>query len=300
MDGIKKRRSVKKVVGIIKSKDGLKKGGEKIRLFLGALKKFDDDNGFFLSSGITFNLLIGLIPLSLLLLAGLATYLYSDQAVFSHLSNHMEDMLPSLDPTITNNLLRIISDRKIVGILGIGGLIWTATCVFSSIRTALNIVFQVEKSQGILKGMAIDLFIIFLAGLFHLASMGLTSVVTYLHGYHFSLFLSIGPIIRFFLKYVIPFFFTFWMFFLIYKIIPNRKIQFRSALEAALFTSLLWEVTKQLFGWYVLRLGNFSMVYGSMSTLIIFVLWVYYSSAILILGGEFVFLLEKKRKSLHG
>ncbi len=287
-------------VGIMKSKDGLKKGGEKIRLFLGAIKKFDDDNGFFLSSGITFNLLIGLIPLSLLLLAGLGAYLYSDRAVLSHFSDLLEDMVPSLDPAITNNLLTIISDRKIVGILGIGGLIWTATCVFSSIRTALNIVFQVEKSQGILKGMAIDLLIIFLAGIFHMASMGLTSFVTYLHGYHFNLFLSIGPIIRFFLKYLIPFFFTFWMFFLIYKIIPNRKVFFKSALEAAFLTSLLWEVTKQLFGWYVLRMGNFSVVYGSMSTLIIFILWVYYSSAILILGGEFVFLLEKKRNSLHG
>jgi membrane protein len=47
-----------------------------------------------------------------------------------------------------------------------------------------------------------------------------------------------------------------------------------------------------LFGWYVLHLGRFSTVYGSLGTLAIFFFWVYYSSAILILGGEVAFLLE--------
>ena len=87
------------------------------------------------------------------------------------------------------------------------------------------------------------------------------------------------------------------MCFLIYKIIPNKKIHFKTALQAALFTSLFWEVAKQLFGWYVCRLGRFSMVYGSLSTLAIFFLWIYYSSAILLLGGEVAFLIGEKERS---
>ena len=67
------------------------------------------------------------------------------------------------------------------------------------------------------------------------------------------------------------------------------------AFKAALFTSLLWEVTKQLFGWYIMGLGRFSLIYGSLTALIIFVLWVYYSSSILLLGGEVAFLLERER-----
>ncbi len=93
---------------------------------------------------------------------------------------------------------------------------------------------------------------------------------------------------------------TFWMFFLIYKLIPNRRIHFKMAFEAASFTSLLWEVTKQLFGWYIMGLGRFSLIYGSLSALIIFVLWVYYSSSILLLGGEVAFLLEKERDRTQG
>jgi len=267
----------------------------KILFLLTVLKKFDDDHGFFLSSGITFNLLICLVPFILLLLGLLGTYLYSYREVLNHIQRYFENVFPSLDPRIMKNILRIIRDRKIVGILGIGGLVWTSTWVFSSLRTALNIVFQVEKGRSILRGKAIDLLMILLAGTFLFISMVFTSVITLVQGYRFSPFLDLGPIIRLILKYLVPFFFTFWMCFLVYEIIPNKKIQFRTALQAAFFTSLLWEVAKQLFGWYILHLGRFSMVYGSLSTLVIFFLWIYYSSAILLLGGEVAFLLEKRR-----
>jgi membrane protein len=198
------------------------------------------------------------------------------------------------------NILRIIRDRKIVGILGIGGLIWTSTWVFSSLRTALNMIFQVERDHGILRGKAIDLFMILLAGIFLLMSMTFTSGITFIQSNRFGHLLAMGAALRFILKYIIPFLFTFWMCFLIYKIIPNRKISFKTAFQSALFTSLLWEVSKQLFEWYVQHLGKFSMVYGSLSTLVIFFLWVYYSSVTLLLGGEVAFLLEKRGEGING
>ena len=272
----------------------------KFDFFWSVLKKFDSDHGLFLSSGITFNLLLCLIPMSLLLLAIVGTYLYSDREVLNHIRRYLENAVPSLDPRIMRNILRIIRDRKIVGILGIGGLIWTSTWVFSSLRTAFNMIFRVQKDRGILQGKAIDLFMILLAGIFLLMSMIFTSGITFIQSNRFSHLLAMGQTLRFILKYIIPFLFTFWMCFLIYKIIPNRKISFKTAFQAALCTSLLWEVSKQLFGWYVQHLGRFSVVYGSLSTLAIFFLWVYYSSAILLLGGEVAFLLEKRGEGNNG
>ena len=279
-------------MNLTKWRKGLEK---KLHLLWDVLKKFNDDHGFFLSSGITFNLLICLIPFILLLLALLGTYLYGYREVLNHIRHYMENAFPSLDPKIMNNILRIIRDRKIVGGVGIVGLAWTSTWVFSSLRTALNIVFQVETGRGILREKGIDLLMILLAGTFLLISMVLTSGVTFVQGYRFSPFFNMVPVIRFILKYLIPFFFTFWMCFLIYKIIPNMKIHFKTALQAAFFTSLFWEAAKQLFGWYVLHLGRFSILYGSLSTVAIFFLWIYYSSVILLLGGEVAFLVEKKR-----
>jgi membrane protein len=266
------------------------------RLLWAALNKFDDDHGFFLSAGITFNFLICLIPLALLLLALLGTYLYSDREVLDHVRRYLENVIPSLDPTIMKSMLRIMRDRKIVGIFGIAGLIWTSTWVFSSLRTALNIVFQVEKGRSIVRGKAVDLFMIFLAGFFLLMSMTLTSAITIIQGYRFRSFINIGPIIHWVLKYLLPFFFTYWMFLLVYKIVPNKKVSFKPAAQAACFTSILWEVAKQLFGWYVLHIGRFSLVYGSLSAVAVFFLWIYYSSAMLILGGDVAYLLDKDKR----
>jgi membrane protein len=262
-----------------------------------ALRKYNDDNGFFLSSGITFNILINLIPFVMLLLALVGTYLYNDQEVLTHIRAYFRDVAPALDPKIMKNLTDVIQNRQIVGILGFVGLLWFSTWVFSSLRIAFNIVFRVEKSRGMLRGAGIDLLMILLAGILFLLSMVLSSAVTFLQGYEGNIPVPIGPTIQWTLKYLLPFFLTVGMFFLIYKIIPNKVVQFKSALQASLFAGLLWELAKHLFAWYVVHLADYSIFYGSLSTVIIFVLWVYYSSTILILGGEFAYFLEEDRKS---
>jgi membrane protein len=83
-------------------------------------------------------------------------------------------------------------------------------------------------------------------------------------------------------------------------VVLHRKVHFKSALQAALFAGLLWELAKQLFGWYVVHLAEYSIFYGSLSTLVIFVLWVYYSSTILVVGGEFAYFLEDDRQRSIG
>jgi membrane protein len=274
----------------------LKKILKNFGLLWQALRKFNDDNGFFLSSGIAFNILINLIPFILLLLALVGTYLYNDQQVLNHIRAYLRNVAPTLDPKIIGSLMDLIETRQIVGILGFVGLLWFSTWVFSSLRIALNIVFRIEKGRGMLWGIGVDLLMILLAGTFLLVSMILSSMVTFLQGYHGQIPVAIGPTIQWILKYLLPFFLTYCMFVLIYRIIPSKKIHSTSALQAALFSSLLWELAKHLFSWYIVHLAGHSIFYGSLSTLVIFVLWVYYSSTILVLGGEFAYFLEEDRQ----
>ncbi|MDP2969754.1 MAG: YihY/virulence factor BrkB family protein [Deltaproteobacteria bacterium] len=274
----------------------LKKILKNFGLLWQALRKFNDDNGFFLSSGIAFNILINLIPFIMLLLALVGTYLYNDQVVLNHIRAYLRDVAPALDPKIMENLMDLIQNHRIVGILGFVGLLWFSTWVFGSLRIALNIVFRVEKSRGMLRGIGVDLLMILLVGILLLVSMILSSVVTFLQSYQGRIPVAIGPTIQWILKYLLPFFLTYCMFFLIYKIIPNKRVHFKSALQAALFTGLLWELAKHLFAWYVVHIAGYSFFYGSLSTLVIFVLWVYYSSTILVVGGEFAYFLEEDRQ----
>ncbi len=222
-----------------------------------ALRKFNIDNGFFLSSGIAFNILLNLIPFIMLLLALVGTYLYNDQEVLHHIRAYFRDVAPALDPKVMKSLMDVVQNRQIVGILGFVGLLWFSTLLFSSLRIALSIVFRVEKGRGMLRGIGIDLCMIFLAGSLLLVSMILSSLATFLPGYQGRIPVAIGPTIQWILKYLLPFFLTYCMFFLIYKIIPNKRVHFLSALQAALFTGLLWEVAKHLFTWYVVNLAQY-------------------------------------------
>jgi membrane protein len=267
-----------------------------IRIFWAAALRFDADHGFLLSSGISFTILLCLIPLVLLMLAFAGTYLYSDQEVLRQIEYYAGRAAPSLDPQIVQALSNIIESRQVVGVLGIIGLLWTSTWVFSSLRSALNIMTKVEEGRSFLLGKAIDILMILIVLVFLLGSMALSSVITFLQSY--GLPLHIDPILQWILKYVAPFFFTFWMFFLIYKIIPNRHIHLPTALKTALFASLLWETLKHLFSLYVLHFARFSVVYGSLSAIAVLFFWIYYSSVVLLLGGKLAFLLEKTR-SLH-
>jgi membrane protein len=232
----------------------------------------------------------------MLLLALVGTYLYNDQEVLNYIRAYSRNVAPALDPKMMKNLMDVIQNLQIVGILGFVGLLWFSTWVFGSLRIALNIVFRVEKSRGMLRGIAVDLLMILLVGSLLLVSMILSSVVTFLPGYQGRIPVAIGPTIQWILKYLLPFSLTYCMFSLIYKIIPNKRVHIKSALQAALFASLLWELAKHLFAWYVVHLAEYSIFYGSLSTLVIFVFWVYYSSTVLIVGGEFAYFLEEDRQ----
>ncbi len=287
-----RRHAIVKIPGLAKWEQPFFRS---LHLLLDALKRFDEDHCFLLASGIAFSLLLCIIPLLLLALAFIGTYLLSDQEVLDHISEYLENAFPALDPNISGSIFDIVKDRRIVGIMGIGGLLWTATWVFSSLGSALNIILRIEKGRSLLRGKAVDFLILFLAGILLLVGMALSSVITLFQGYLIGLPVHIGFIFQPFLKYFIPFALTFGMFFLIYKVAPNKKIDSGVALEATLVASILWEVAKQLFGLYISHLGRFSVVYGSLGALAIFLLWIYYTSAIFLFGGEIAGLLEQRK-----
>ncbi len=270
-----------------------------VRMNLGllwrALKKFNTDNGFFLSSGIAFNILLNLIPFVVLLLAVVGIYLDSDREVLGHMRAYLRNVAPTMDPAIMSNLMDVIQKRQAIGILGFAGLIWFSTWLFGSLRIALNTVFRVGKPRGLLRALAVDLFMVGSVGLLFLVNMILSSFVAVLQGYQGWIPVTTGPTIQWMMKYLIPFVSACCIFLLIYKVMPNKTVHLKSSLKAALFAGGLWEIAKHLFTWYVAHIAMYSIFYGSLSALVIFVLWVYYSSTILVMGGELAFVLEVER-----
>lgn len=160
----------------------------------------------------------------MLLLALIGTYLYNDQEILSHIRAYFRDVAPGLDPKMIGGLMDLIENRQVVGILGFAGLLWFSTWVFSALRIAFHIIFREEKIRGMMRGVVVDLLMIVLVGILLFVSMILSPVVTLLQGYQERIPVALGPTIQWILKYLLPFFLTYCMFFMIYKIVPNKRV----------------------------------------------------------------------------
>jgi membrane protein len=264
------------------------------RLLWSALRKFDADEGFFLAAGIAFNILLSVIPLILLVLSLLGTYLYSDVEVAEHIADYFRGLFPTMDPRIMRNLMALVQTRTSAGVIAVAGLAWTASMLFSSLRISLNRIFGAGRHRGTLRGWAVDLLMVLVAGSTLMASMLLTSGIGLVQRSSVALPLDFGPFLMVVFKYVLPLLFTFLMSVFVYKIVPDRKTSTAPVLKAALFTGICWEGAKQLFGWYVMHAGTYTLVYGSLSTVAVFFLWVYYSAAIFLLGAEVAYVLDPR------
>ena len=77
------------------------------------------------------------------------------------------------------------------------------------------------------------------------------------------------------------------VFTMLYLYLPRLRVELRDVLPGAVQAGILWELTKQLFVWYISSAAAFSKVYGSISAVLVLLIWTHVSALILIWGGEF-------------
>jgi len=184
---------------------------------------------------------------------------------------------------------RSASSGIVGGILGVGFLVLTASGVFGEMEDALNAIWRVPSKGAVLprllRGRALSLALVMGLGLLLVISMLMGSALTALkHSIavetpftDFSLALLSGGV---------SFLLTAVLFAAIYKMLPNRAIEWHDVIAGALGTTLLFELGQYLLGWF---LGNSSLAkpYGAAGGMIVLLMWVYYSAQVFLLGAEF-------------
>lgn len=266
----------------------------------GFIKKLDEDNIFFLASGLAFNLLICFIPLILVILSIVGFFFYSSQETLTYVQKYLDKLLPQASSKLTSNILNIVKDRKLVGLIGFVGLFWAASRLFSSIRTVLDKTLEVSWPHGFIKEKLMDLLMVFVTGFLFLISFILTGLIDLLGSIPEKLGIKAPSQIVFHWRGILVslmggYLFSVLMFFLLFRFMPSRRPSNRMALLTALLIAALWDAAKYIFRLYVNLLNNFTAVYGSLGLLVVFIFWIYYSCLIFVLGGEIVWLQERKR-----
>ncbi|MDZ7795985.1 MAG: YihY/virulence factor BrkB family protein [Candidatus Marinimicrobia bacterium] len=94
---------------------------------------------------------------------------------------------------------------------------------------------------------------------------------------------------------LVPFFITLFIMVTINMILPRAKVLFKSALVGGVFSALLWEISKNIFYLYVSRMTTITSLYGSLSTIPVFMIWMYLTWLIILFGAELSYTFQNRR-----
>jgi membrane protein len=258
-------------------------------------KKIEEDNIFFLGGAIAFKVVVAIVPLLLASLGITGLLLQSRFGVDAteQVIRLVFRAVPNVGPDTLQTLrvfLRQVIDGS-SGLVGVGTLvlIWLATSLVGTLRTVLRDIFDIEEDRGAIAGKLFDIKMVIAAGTLLTLNVLLTvgfRIVDSLEIYALGIDVEQLAAIERILVQITAFISIWFMFVLIYRYLPSRRIQWRIAMIAATFTGFLFELLKTLFGWYVTNFAFYRSTYGNFATVIVVLLWIYYMSVAFVIGGQ--------------
>lgn len=269
------------------------------------LQAADESSVPFLASGVTFDALLAAVPFILLLLIGLTQVL---QAVAGSGPDPREIFHAFLPPhpgtvgdpfrLVENLLTGVARNSKTISLYAIPTFIWFSTRLFASVRTSLNHIFDVgvrpRPRRNFLvawaSGKLRDVIMVIVTLTLFMINTALTAGIAVLAARGFSN----SPVLQFFLtaggrllSEAITVAFSVSLFFVLYRFASTRRLPSLAALLAACFTAVMFELAKRLYALYLANFATARVAAGNadIGAVVLFVLWVYYTAFVFLLGG---------------
>jgi len=297
------------MTSLISAKFRVNKSLKAIRAFLahyigGLYHRADEHHIFLLSGGLSFSVFVCIVPFILIIFAVLGNILAKpsiaiEMQTFIDRIIPYEDYATSIKELIFARVEEFKVYKNLAGIVGLVGLLFAASGLFSSMRTILNKIYNVKTSQHILIGKLRDLGLVLLVLGYFLLSVTILPMFNVVFG--FADKMEALKSLRFsFIEDLavsgLSFFIIFAAFYTMYFLVPQKKMFKRTAFVSALSAALLWELARQLFGFYITNFVTLKRIYGAYVFLIIVAFWIYYTSIVFIIGAEIGQLYRERAK----
>jgi membrane protein len=166
---------------------------------------------------------------------------------------------------------------------------WAASAMFGAVRKSLNIAWDTDVHRPVVQQKLIDLGMVLGLGVLLTASVAGTAALRTLRSLSDE---NLGPLSEgtgFFwsvVPFLLPALFTFVVFMLVYRYVPNAPASFRNVWPGALLAAVLFELLKNGFAIYIANFGNYDVAYGALGGILLFLMWTYLTSNILLIGAE--------------
>lgn len=255
-------------------------------------KEWQDDGALQLGAALSYYTIFSLAPM-LLVVIGVAGLVYGREAVQGQLVGQLRGLVGEQGGEAIQTMVAN-AGRHGSGVLAtVVGLVTTlfgATGVFVQLQDSLNHIWDVKAKPGqgvwsFIKNRLISFGMILGVGFLLLVSLVVSTAVTAIGTWATGLLPGAEVLVQI-LTFVLSFGLVTVLFAMIYKVLPDVKIAWRDVWIGAAVTALLFTLGKLLIGLYLGR-SSVGSAYGAAGSVVILLLWVYYSSQILFLGAEF-------------
>ena len=264
-----------------------------------AFKKWLNDYPFKMAAALSFYSLISLAPLMIIITA-IAGFIFGEKAATGQLITGMEEYVGTPTAKFIQNVLSRASvdhSELIAAAIGIVIFIWASLAVFVEIRDSLNLIWGIEVKPGksirdFFAGRLFALLILLFTGLLFILSLFAGAMLNIVHNYLPDFLNDIIPLLHW-LDLIVSFAIVTILFAIVLKYLPSIKIEWKFVFVGALITSVLFNLGKIFIGYYLIN-SKYSTVYGAAGSLVILLLWVYYSGLIFFFGAELTQVIRTK------
>ena len=269
-----------------------------VGLLVRALRKSRDHHIRDMAASTAYFSFFSLFPLLLGVIAGGSFFLDSEE-IRSHLDRILTDTLPGSAALVTDNIDALIRLRGAAGVASIAGLFWSAGKMFGALSRGINRALGLTRTHPFfltpLRSFLMALTVVVLLFL----AMAVSTVVELLAKVDLGpIAKGVGNLLTFAGGHPTSYLFVFVTFCLIYKLVPYERLSWREILPGALFASFLFELGKTGFVFYLDNVAHLEAVYGSVSSIIALLLWLYFSARVLLLGSELIAVTREEKQ--HG
>ena len=262
------------------------------RLFKETAVNFGRDNGSMLAASLAYYTIFAIAPL-LVIAVAVAGFVFGDAAAEGQIVEAIEGSVGREGAVLIQNLIASSSESNaglIATIISTAILILASSNLFTRLQKALNIIWGVAPPLdlgilGFLKKWVLSFGMVLVIGFILLLSIISSTVLTTLGGFITDLFPVVGPFLPR-LELLLSFLILIVLFSLIFKVLPDATVAWRDVLVGGLVTAVLFSIGKILIGYYLSFSGE-NATYQAAGSIVILLLWVYYSSQILFFGAEF-------------
>lgn len=233
------------------------------------------------------------LPSLLIITIHFAGVFFGSQAVQGRITREFEGLIGEESAQLIQSIIvnsSLSSNSTIFIIVGIGTLIFGATGVFVQLQKALNDIWGVRlKKTGILsfiRHRALAFGMVLVIGLLLLISLVLSTAINAFSDFIGSQYVKLPPDLIRLINFLISQIIITALFTTIYTLLPDVKVKWKTNIIGAAVTTLLFLIGKYLIGFYF-STSDPASAYGAAGSLVLILLWVYYTCLILFFGAEF-------------